>query len=406
MWKSYHLIEIYDFPEKRMACQARRSTIYRTGKIPVNTAKASSTKNVSTARHSFNRQAALTSTAMKVNTDIAHRALKNKGIVDSGCSRHMTGNKAYLAEFQDFNGGPVAFGGSKEKDANEKLKLLGGVCIISNGEICLMEKAIGTKVGLSNKKDERGVFVRIKLRYIFGLPKKSWCDEIEALMKSRFQMSSMGELTFFLGLQVKQKTQKPLVKDEEASDVDVHLYRFMIGSLMYLTASRPDIMFAVCACLGFQVTSKSSNLSRCQRELKFLDSDYVEQILTKTFHNRGLSISGQEDSFLGMQKKQTIGLLGIQRVYERVFDGTKALMLPTLFILWLATVSTDSASSIHHAFNGKYFSGKVTPLFASMLVQPTEDKGAPSERPSEAQLIPSPHTSEVPVEQLDPSPTT
>ncbi|GJX91799.1 hypothetical protein Tco_0345125 [Tanacetum coccineum] len=46
--------------------------------------------------------------------DYPHRALKNKGIVDSGCSRHMTGNKAYLAEFQDFNGGPVAFGGSKE----------------------------------------------------------------------------------------------------------------------------------------------------------------------------------------------------------------------------------------------------------------------------------------------------
>ncbi|GJV80791.1 putative ribonuclease H-like domain-containing protein [Tanacetum coccineum] len=88
-------------------------------------------------------------------------------------------------------------------------------------------------------------------------------------------MSSIGVLTFFLGLQVKQKedgifisqdkyvakilkkfdfvsvktastpieTQKPLVKDEEASDVDVHLYRSMIGSLMYLTASRPDIMY-------------------------------------------------------------------------------------------------------------------------------------------------------------------
>ncbi|GKA49079.1 putative ribonuclease H-like domain-containing protein, partial [Tanacetum coccineum] len=110
---------------------------------------------------------------------------------------------------------------------------------------------------------------------IFGSTKKSWCDEFEALMKSRFQMSSMGELTFFLGLQVKQKedgifisqdkyvveilkkfdfvsvktastpieTQKPLVNDEEASDVDVHLYRSMIGSLMYLTASRPDIMY-------------------------------------------------------------------------------------------------------------------------------------------------------------------
>ncbi|GJV53452.1 putative ribonuclease H-like domain-containing protein [Tanacetum coccineum] len=45
--------------------------------------------------------------------DYPHRSLKNKGIVDSGCSRHMTGNKAYLAKFQDFNGGPVAFGGSK-----------------------------------------------------------------------------------------------------------------------------------------------------------------------------------------------------------------------------------------------------------------------------------------------------
>ncbi|GJR68379.1 reverse transcriptase domain-containing protein [Tanacetum coccineum] len=45
--------------------------------------------------------------------DDPHKALKNKGIVDSGCSRNMTGNKAYLAEYQDYNGGPVAFGGSK-----------------------------------------------------------------------------------------------------------------------------------------------------------------------------------------------------------------------------------------------------------------------------------------------------
>ncbi|GJX23972.1 putative ribonuclease H-like domain-containing protein [Tanacetum coccineum] len=117
---------------------------------------------------------------------------------------------------------------------------------------------------------------------IFGSTKKSWCDEFEALMKSRFQMSSMGELTFFLGLQVKQKlnvvkmtstpieTQKPLVKDEEASDVDVHLYRSMIGSLMYVTASRPDIMFAVCACSRFQVTPKTSHLSAVKRIFRYL----------------------------------------------------------------------------------------------------------------------------------------
>ncbi|GKE43640.1 hypothetical protein Tco_1470924 [Tanacetum coccineum] len=71
----------------------------------------------------------------------------------------------------------------------------------------------------------------------------------------------MGELTLFLGLQVQQKdfttiktastpieTNKALVKDEEVEAVDVYLYRSMIGSLMYLTASRPDIMFVVCAC--------------------------------------------------------------------------------------------------------------------------------------------------------------
>ncbi|GJU84446.1 putative ribonuclease H-like domain-containing protein [Tanacetum coccineum] len=56
------------------------------------------------------------------------------------------------------------------------------------------------------------------------------------------------------------ETNKALLKYEEAEDVDVHLYRSMIGSLMYLTASRPDIMFAVCACARFQVTPKVLHL--------------------------------------------------------------------------------------------------------------------------------------------------
>ncbi|GKE73456.1 putative ribonuclease H-like domain-containing protein [Tanacetum coccineum] len=108
---------------------------------------------------------------------------------------------------------------------------------------------------------------------IFGSTKKSWCDEFEALMKSRFQMSSMGELTFFLRLQTASipiETQKPLVKDEEATDVDVHLYRSMIDSLMYLTASRPDIMFAVYACSRFQVTPKTSHLNAVKRIFRYL----------------------------------------------------------------------------------------------------------------------------------------
>ncbi|GJZ74383.1 retrovirus-related pol polyprotein from transposon TNT 1-94, partial [Tanacetum coccineum] len=125
---------------------------------------------------------------------------------------------------------------------------------------------------------------------IFGSTKKKLCTEFETLMHKMFQMSSMGKLTFFLGLQVTQKddgifinqdkyvdeilkkfgfltvntastpmeTSKPLLKDAEAEDVDVYLYRSMIGSLMYLTSLRPDIMFVVCACARFQVTPKVS----------------------------------------------------------------------------------------------------------------------------------------------------
>ncbi|GJX82748.1 hypothetical protein Tco_0332229 [Tanacetum coccineum] len=52
--------------------------------------------------------------------------------------------------------------------------------------------------------------------------------------------------------------KKPLVKDGDADDVDVYLYRSMIESLMYLITSRPDIMFAICACARFQVTPKTS----------------------------------------------------------------------------------------------------------------------------------------------------
>ncbi|GKE61218.1 hypothetical protein Tco_1511585 [Tanacetum coccineum] len=64
--------------------------------------------------------------------------------------------------------------------------------------------------------------------------------------------------------------EKPLVKDGDANDVDVHLYRSMIGSLMYLTASRPDIMFAVYACARFQVTPKTSHLLAVKKFFRYL----------------------------------------------------------------------------------------------------------------------------------------
>ncbi|GJV44984.1 retrovirus-related pol polyprotein from transposon TNT 1-94 [Tanacetum coccineum] len=137
---------------------------------------------------------------------------------------------------------------------------------------------------------------------IFGSTKKSLCTEFEKMMHKKFQMSSMGELTFFLGLQVKQKedgifisqdkyvteilkkfgftdvktastpmeTQNLLLKDKDGEEVDVHLYRSMIGSLMYLTSSRPDIMFAVCACARYQVNPKVSHLYAVKRIFRYL----------------------------------------------------------------------------------------------------------------------------------------
>ncbi|GJZ57963.1 reverse transcriptase zinc-binding domain-containing protein [Tanacetum coccineum] len=438
------------------------AVLTRTGKIPVNAAKASGTKNVSTARQSFNNQAVLTSTAMKVNTvkpivnrvrpanvfhkthspssrpfkkttvlstnfskqkvntakvnavsavggkretavkpsagynwrpqrynwhnDYPHRALKNKGIVDSGCSRHMTGNKAYLAEFQDFNG-DIDRHDSDYAGANLDRKSTTGGC------------------------------------QFLGRRLISW-----QCKKQTIVATSTTEAEYVAAASCWDAYEKKLIQ-----------------------------------------------------VLKIHTDDNVADLLTKAFDVSRESL-------------------------RRVFDGTEALLLPTLFILWLATVSTDSAklvplgkvctaietlkkntarttmavlescpkhnmvaylektdgnaefhdiidfltsSSIHHALTvspvvsttfveqlwnlanvpvpldhflvnaltskvfsfmvkkSKHFLGNVTPLFASMLVQPTEDEGANSERPSDALPTPSPpHSSEVPVEpQSDPSPT-
>nr|GFC94512.1 putative ribonuclease H-like domain-containing protein [Tanacetum cinerariifolium] len=57
------------------------------------------------------------------------------------------------------------------------------------------------------------------------------------------------------------ETQKPLLKDEDGKKVDVHMYRLMIGSLMYLTSLRPDIMFAMCACARYQYPKDSPLLN-------------------------------------------------------------------------------------------------------------------------------------------------
>jgi hypothetical protein len=121
-------------------------------------------------------------------------------------------------------------------------------------------------------------------------------------MSSEFEMSMMGELNFFLGLQIKQlmddtfvsqtKYAKELIKkfgmtesntsktpmatnanldsDPNGTSVDITQYRAMIGSLLYLTASRPDIMFAVCLCARYQANPKELHLKAVKRILKYV----------------------------------------------------------------------------------------------------------------------------------------
>ncbi|GJT95165.1 putative ribonuclease H-like domain-containing protein [Tanacetum coccineum] len=116
---------------------------------------------------------------------------------------------------------------------------------------------------------------------IFGSTKKSLCIEFEKMMHKKFQMSSMGELTLFLGLQVKQKS--------------------MIGSLMYLTSSRPDIMFAVCACARYQLNPKVSHLHSVKR----IFSDYAGESLDRKSTTGGCQFLGSR--LISWQcKKQTV----------------------------------------------------------------------------------------------------
>ncbi|GKD17096.1 putative ribonuclease H-like domain-containing protein [Tanacetum coccineum] len=123
------------------------------------------------------------------------------------------------------------------------------------------------------------------------------------------------------------ETLKPLLKDAEAEDVDVHLYRSMIGSFMYLTASKPDIMFDVCACARFQVTPKVSHLHVVKRIFRYLkgqpklglwypkdspfeleaytDSDYADASLDRKYTTGGCQFLGRR-LISWKCKKQTI----------------------------------------------------------------------------------------------------
>ncbi|GJU46446.1 putative ribonuclease H-like domain-containing protein [Tanacetum coccineum] len=128
--------------------------------------------------------------------------------------------------------------------------------------------AIGTKWVYRNKKDKR---VKQKDNRIFISQDKYVADILK-----KFDFVTVKTTSTPI------KTNKALLKDEEAEDVDVHLYRLMIGSLMYLIASRPDIMFAMSACARFQVTPKVSHLHAVKMIFRYLKDGISDEFGVKT----------------------------------------------------------------------------------------------------------------------------
>jgi hypothetical protein len=137
---------------------------------------------------------------------------------------------------------------------------------------------------------------------IFGSTNKSFCDEFSKIMTDRFEMSMMEILTFFLGFQIKQAKEGTFISQTKyirdvlkkfgmdkakpiktpmgtnghldlnlgGTSVDQKVYRSMIRSLLYLCASRPDIMLSVCMCARFQATPKDCHLRAVKRIIRYL----------------------------------------------------------------------------------------------------------------------------------------
>nr|GEW14730.1 hypothetical protein [Tanacetum cinerariifolium] len=201
-----------------------------------------------------------------------------------------------------------------------------------------MEKAMGTIDQTLLIRKHRGDFILVRVYVddiIFGSSNPQLCREFEALMHDKFQMSAMCDLNFFLGLQVQQKDdgiflshdkyvgdilkkfgysdvryantpmdkENPWGKDGPGKDVELHLYRSMIGSFMYLTTSRPDIMFAVCACARHQVTPKECHLHAVKR----IFSDYGGAAQDRKSTTGGCQFFGKKINFMAMQEVDNCG---------------------------------------------------------------------------------------------------
>nr|GEU53781.1 putative ribonuclease H-like domain-containing protein [Tanacetum cinerariifolium] len=148
-------------------------------------------------------------------------------------------------------------------------------------------------LGLQVKQKEDGIFIRQ--------------DKYVNAILNKFGFSNVKTAS------TPMETHKNLYKDEKGKDVDEHLYRSMIGSLMYLTSSRPDIMFVVCACARFQVHPKNSHLHVVKRIFRYL------KVMSPVFHSKTKHIEIRHHFFKYSNEKKLIQMIKIH-TYKNVAD--------------------------------------------------------------------------------------
>jgi hypothetical protein len=173
---------------------------------------------------------------------------------------------------------------------------------------------------------------------IFGSTNKSFCDEFSKIMTDKFEMSMMEELKLFLGFQIKQLEDdtfisqtkythdllKKFVMDMAKSiktsmdtnshldidmcdkSIDQKVYRSIISSLIYLCASRPDIMLSVCIYARFQAAPKECHLRVVKRIMRYLDlAPYLDLWYPKAAHFELISYSNADYARCKVDKNST-----------------------------------------------------------------------------------------------------
>ncbi|GJZ85076.1 putative ribonuclease H-like domain-containing protein [Tanacetum coccineum] len=203
---------------------------------------------------------------------------------------------------------------------------------------------------------------------IFGSTKKELCEEFEKLMKDNVKSASTPT-----------DLERPLVKDADADDVDEHLYRSMIGSLMYLTASRPDIMFAVCA---LKVSSFPKNsIFSCQRIFRYLKGKPSLGLwYSKDYPLELVAYTDSDYAGATLDRKSTTKSCSLRR-HLKLDDQDGITSLPTTEIFAQLALMAINMKRIT-----KGFSGQEVALFPNMLAVPT-----PSASPSNSISLPE-HT--------------